>query len=42
MLWRKGDREATTKVEADETLVDGEDKGGKRGRGAQRKSIFFL
>ncbi len=28
-------------VEVGETLVGGEDKGGKRGRGAQRKSIFL-
>jgi hypothetical protein len=35
------DREATTKVEADETLVGGEGKGGKRDRGAQRKKYIF-
>jgi len=29
-------------VEVDETLVGGEDKGGKRGRGAERKSIVVI
>ena len=29
-------------VEVDETLVGGEDKGGKRGRGAEKKSIVVI
>ena len=29
-------------VEVDETLIGGEDRGGKRGRGAKRKSIVVI
>ncbi len=39
---RPGRDKLSGNVEIDETLLGGEDKGGKRGRGAGRKSIVVI
>ena len=39
---RPGRERLSGNVEVDETLVGGEDRGGKRGRGAKRKSIVVI
>ena len=39
---RPGRERLSGNIEVDETLIGGEEKGGKRGRGAGRKSIVVI